>query len=388
MQATATHRSHLKTQWVKDFYGDSTLTEKSTKFKNLYEYGDNAMRYFRFTRHLQVISDPLQGDWRISVEPLRHTENELLLSIFETYAQSFTSVEEYLEYLGDPEQPSLPWRQLDYLKRIATSLRTEILNVSASETTVSTDLLEVDLNSLSQEGLEFLIDQLRTEIRRLTLQAERDRLRLSVDKLDEHAQAISKFKRQKGVQPEDFEHLLYQILVTIDDELQIQPNYPTDDYGNPISHAPGGKADIECFYSNFAMIVEVTLDTGNFQWVREGQPVMRHLREFEERVGTENIYCLFVAPKIHDDTYSQFWFAVKYEYKGARQRILPLNSDQFRIVIEAMRSWIEKHQKADHRLLQQLLDDALEIDQVNGYDKWREHIQRTLDQWTAEVKNG
>lgn len=388
MQATPPHRSRIRTQWVQDFYSEPTLTERSTKFRNLYEYGDNTMRYFRFTRHLQVISDPLRGDWQISVEPLRRTENELLLSNFDIYAQSFTSVEEYLEYLGDPEQPSLPWKQLNQLKEIATSLRTEILNTSIPDASVPPDLLEVDLNSLSQEELELLIDQLRTEIRRLALQAERDRLRLSVDKLDEHARAISEFNRRKGIQPEDFEYLLYQILVTINDEVQIQPNYPTDDYGNPISHAPGRKADIECFYSDFAMIVEVTLDTGNFQWVREGQPVMRHLREFEERVGLEKVYCLFIAPRIHDDTYSQFWIAVKYEYKGARQKILPLSSAQFRLVIEAMRSWIEKHQKADHRLLQRLLDHALGVDQFNGYHEWRQHIQQTLDLWASEVRNG
>lgn len=385
-QSSPQQKAHLSLDWVQEFYGETTITKNSKKFKNLYEYGDNAMRYFRFTRYLLVVSDPLRGDWQINIEPSRSTEVELLLSSFGSTPRHFSSVSEYMEYLGDPDQPLLPWKQINELKQVAISLQTELLTLMP-DSSESRDLLEVNLNLLSKDEIERLIERMRTEIRRRTQQAQRHHLRLSVERLEDHAKAITQLNRRKGVQPEEFEQLLYQVLVALDDEVWIQPNYPTDDYGNPISHAPGGKADIECLYSNFAMIVEVTLDTGNFQWVREGQPVMRHLREFEERAKSDAVYCLFIAPRIHDDTYSQFWFAVKYEYKGTRQKILPLSASQFRVVIETLRSWIEKHQKMDHRLLQRLIDDSLAVDHINGYHEWRRHIQQTLDQWAAEVRN-
>ncbi|MCX7992819.1 MAG: AlwI family type II restriction endonuclease [Fimbriimonadales bacterium] len=383
--STTQERKLLRLDWVREFYKQENLSESSLQYKNLYEYGDNAMRYFRFTRYLQVISDPLRGDWQIRIEPSRKTEVKMLLAAFSPDARPFNSLQDYLDYLGNPEEPVLPWKQLDSLKEVAYSLRRALRDIHTALQLKPTDLFEVDFDELSAAQLEQIIVQMREELRRLSLLEQQERLRLSVDSLIQHASVIEKLNKQKGIQPEDFEHLLFKILSAINDEELIQPNYPTDDYGNPISHAPGGKADIECFYKAFAMIVEVTLDTGNFQWVREGQPVMRHLREFEERVGTDLVYCLFIAPKVHQDTYSQFWFSVKYEYQGKPQRILPLTTAQFRRVVDVLRERIAKHGSADHLLLMRLIDAATAVNHLNGYHEWRQHIQGVLDQWATEV---
>lgn len=96
------------------------------------------------------------------------------------------------------------------------------------------------------------------------------------------------------MEPADLEKLIADIFVAIDDADNIAPNYPMDDLGNPISHAPGNRPDIECQYRDFRLVVEVTLDSSKNQWFREGQPVMRHLREFENRF-TDNLpaFCIF-----------------------------------------------------------------------------------------------
>lgn len=372
--APASERAELRLQWVRGFYEQQDLTASSLKYKNLYEYGDNAMRYFRFTRYLQVITDPLRGDWQIRVEPSRKTEVKMLLDAFSPTARAFDSLEDYSDYLGSPEQPVLPWKQLDSLREVARSLREAIGDIQVAPRLKPADLMEADLDQLDTVQLEQMIERMREELRRLSLLEQQERLRLSVDSLKQHADVIEKLNKQKGVQPEDFEYLLFKILTAIDDEEFIQPNYPTDDYGNPISHAPGGKADIECFYKDFAMIVEVTLDTSSFQWVREGQPVMRHLREFEERTGKQPVYCLFVAPKVHKDTYAQFWYSVKYEYQGKPQRILPLTTSQFRSVVEVLRDRIARRGTADHRLLKQLLETATSVQHLNGYHEWVQRI--------------
>lgn len=383
--STTQERKLLRLDWVRQFYKQENLSESSLQYKNLYEYGDNAMRYFRFTRYLQVISDPLRGDWQMRVEPSRKTEVKMLLAAFSPAARPFDSLEDYLDYLGNPEQPVLPWRELSSLKEVAHSLRRALEDIRVAPQFKPPDLLEVDLDKLDAVQLEQVIERMREALRRLSLLEQQERLRLSVDSLYQHAGMIEKLNKQKGVQPEDFEYLLFKILTAIDDEELIQPNYPTDDYGNPISHAPGGKADIECFYKDFAMIVEVTLDTGNFQWVREGQPVMRHLREFEERVGKNPVYCLFIAPKVHRDTYSTFWYSVRYEYQGRPQRILPLTTSQFRSVVDVLRDRIAQQGTADHRLLGQLLETATSVQHLNGYHEWVQHIQATLKRWATEV---
>jgi hypothetical protein len=65
------------------------------------------------------------------------------------------------------------------------------------------------------------------------------------------------------------------------------------------------------------------------QWFNEGQPVMRHLRDFETTHNDKTSYCLFVAPKLHRDTINTFWVSVKYEYEGQPQKIVPITITEF-----------------------------------------------------------
>ena len=60
---------------------------------------------------------------------------------------------------------------------------------------------------------------------------------------------------------------------------------------------------------------------GRDQWHNEGQPVMRHFRDFENASVLNDNYCLFIAPKLHRDTINTFWFSVKYEYEGTKYNI-------------------------------------------------------------------
>ena len=106
--------------------------------------------------------------------------------------------------------------------------------------------------------------------------------------------------------------------------MKIAPNYPIGDDYEPTFTAPANKPDIECYYSSFNSICEVTMLVSRDQWFNEGQPVMRHLRDFEDN-STSNInFALFIAPTLHRDTLNTFWMASKYEYEGNKQKIIPL----------------------------------------------------------------
>lgn len=85
--------------------------------------------------------------------------------------------------------------------------------------------------------------------------------------------------------------------MAIDDAKEISPNYSVGDDNLPLFTAAGNNPDIECRYSSFGMICEVTLLRGRDQWFNEGQPIMRHLREFENRDQNKSLdnYCLFLA---------------------------------------------------------------------------------------------
>ena len=67
----------------------------------------------------------------------------------------------------------------------------------------------------------------------------------------------------------------------------------------------------------------MTMLTSLDQLFNEGQPFMRHLRDFEKRHKKQS-YCLFIAPRLHQDTVNTFYNSVKYEYEGEKQKIIPM----------------------------------------------------------------
>jgi len=373
--------------WIREFYGDEISTEDK-RYKNLWDYGDNTMRYFRFTKYFSVTSSSPTSSWRIDIEPTRKREVEMLLQEMDGTPISFSGLSEYLEYLGNPSRPSLPWKQESQLRQVLLHLQNEArLLISRGQIAVEEHhLLTEPSADMTLPDLEKQLDELRDLIRRTSIQLRQSYIRWNkniIEKLIADLRSI----RRKRIEPADLEKLIYELLIAIDDQKAIIPNYPMDDLGNPISHAPGKKADIECFYEQFYMIVEVTLDSGHFQWVREGQPVMRHLRQFEDRFPDCTVFCLFLAPRVHQDTYSQFWFAVRYEYDGHPQKIIPLDFDQFVSVINSILKRIRKYNRFSHSLLKELFERATTgLNYIRGYNEWRNHLQQVVQEWCQEVE--
>ena len=375
-------------KFAEEFYGISNIIEK--KINNLFDYGDNTMRYFRLTRYFKIEKNPLGYHWRIDLEPSRMAEIEQLLSIYDGTAFKFEDISEYLSYISDITKPTLPWEKIDNLKNIALNLHELIVKIIKKEKIILSkeriEILNIDVNTLDKPSLERHISELRNLHRKLKLYIKKRQLLGNVKKINEIINILENQKLLRKIEPEAFEKILTEALKIINDELLIKPNYPMDDEGEPLTHAPGNKPDIECYYETFKAICEVTLNTSNLQWVQEGQPVMRHLRDFEKVNGFEdNIYCVFVAPKIHRDTYSQFWFSVKYEYDGRAQKIIPLTAKQFALLLRKLLKYIENGKRFTHHELYQLYDLLIkETTPVNSFSEWAERINQVLNAWVEE----
>ena len=107
--------------FLKDFYEAKSLTE--VQINTLFDYGDNAMRYFRLTKYFRVRKQPL-GNWVIELEPSRSEEIKQLLVKYDGSALEFKTSEEYIKYLSNIKKPELPWEvNNSKLKEIACSLR-------------------------------------------------------------------------------------------------------------------------------------------------------------------------------------------------------------------------------------------------------------------------
>jgi len=381
-------RDEFKWEFAKKFYKIDTLTNKH--INNFDEYGDNIMRYFKLTRYFRFKKSPSGYGWRIDLENTRKIEINQILNQYTGEAFEFNSIDEYLKYISDISLPKLPSEEAKNLIQINKSLSLNILKFSKENnlTLSKKDYVKVKSN-MSKLNVRQL-NNLHSDLRKiyLTLKKRKKKLYLkyNINEATSILEKLDNLKKFKKTDPEEFEKFISDIFKIINDEIDIKPNYPVDDEGEPISHAPGNKSDIECFYNSFNAICEVTLDSSNYQWIRETQPVMRHLKEFNKLYQDKNNYCIFIAPKIHNDTLGQFWFSIKSGYDGKKQKIIPLSVETFGKIIRIIIKKISENKPPKHTDLKLLYDKILDKSNfINSYSEWFLSIDDIVNKWAKEV---
>lgn len=283
-----------------------------------------------------------------------------------------------------------PWDTQDKLKKIIESLRKEILELNKSLSkplTLEKKLFEIKIESLKINELKPIMADLRVLRRKVqeyinhTELAKADNFKEVIKNL----QNIHGSDKSQSIELEhltiELEHLTTLCLHAINDALKIQPNYPVGDDNRPTFTAPANVPDIECVYESFNMICEVTMLVSRSQWINEGQPVMRHLRDFEIK-NNDNYFCLFIAPRIHRDTFNTFSFSNKYEYEGEKQKIIPLSITQFlkilkRVLIKKVENKPITHTEFKELLLG-LYDIAVDSKDV---DEWARKSNTILEKY-------
>ena len=120
------------------------------------------------------------------------------------------------------------------------------------------------------------------------------------------------------------------------------------------------------------------------QWINEGQPVMRHLRDFETEKHNDS-FCLFIAPQIHRDTFNTFNFSNKYEYEGKKQRIIPLSINQFLKILQRVLKKKVENKPITHNEFKELLSNLyyIIIHSQDIYD-WAKKSNNLLDKFEKE----
>ncbi|MBT5022986.1 AlwI family type II restriction endonuclease [Candidatus Woesearchaeota archaeon] len=365
-------------QYVKEFLKtDDEQKIKKVMANCIKDYLDNTLRYFRVTGYISLRG----GGYYIDLEKSREIEINLLLESDNASIKNFETKSEYDFYLGNMTLPKLPWETKETLHKIANEIINEIKILDA----------EINLNEFKFEPLEKLsIDGLNQYIENLRkykslLFEQKDRTESQgLDKLKEYIKNLNEIYGLPN-RPLMLEKYITSGLNALNDALRIKPNYSVGDDNEPKNTAPGGKPDIECFYEKFNSICEVTLMKNRNQWFNEGQPVMRHLRDFEIENNDKPAYCLFIAPEIHRDTINTFWQSIKYEYEGEKQKIVPLTIKQFIRLLEILVKIKENNKKLNHTKLSKLYDNILDVKQVSNSSDWLNIIFEKISAWELEV---
>ncbi len=361
------------------------------KINNLYDYGDSAIRYFRQTNLLYY-----RGAGRyIDLSPTRTVEIQKILETYDGSAKQFENLNTYLEYMADINQPILPWEDLESLEKVYINLIDTAINLQniieqnyKGQSLHKFNLVKTKYQSPSEYNAK--INELRTIIKVLNtdylILQERNLSNLP-NYIEELNALATRRRTASGQDPLNLEYYTAQTLIALDDARQIMPNYSVADDNMPTFTASGDKPDIECYYDDFNMISEVTLLRGRNQWYAEGQPVMRHLRDFEDKNLDKENYCLFIAPIIHRDTLNTFWMGIKLGYEGKKQKIIPLTISQYITVLQKV---IELNNKYNIRIKQKnikdLIDDLYNSSEIfTDSTEWIRTFDDIIENWSMKL---
>jgi hypothetical protein len=365
-----------KKDFIENYIDDFLSDFINIDYNNLRDYADNTIRYFRLTRFIYIRG----GGYYIDLEPRRMIEINNLLNAYNGSSKTFTK-EKYIQYISDINLPILPWEEKDKLIEIYKNLITDINNLQeqlSQEITLFKNLDTVD-NLKSEIKIS---RQYRHKLHNLILKQELT----DISKIDEVINCLFNIRKLDLKPSIALEKYITMALNIINDAKDIKANSLVGDDNEFIFTAPANKPDIECYYDNFNSICEVTMLNSRNQWYNEGQPVMRHFRDFEDNSSLSDNYCLFVAPKLHRDTINTFWFSVKYEYEGVKQKIVPFTITQIIEILQTIKELKENNKSFSHLQFKKLLDNIINLkDNVDSSDDWLRLIPNTILNFKEEV---
>lgn len=369
----------LSTEEEKQSYRTAFIESYLSNFKkpvqNTKEYADNIIRYVRLTKYIYIRG----GGYYIDLEPRRMIEIESLLEMDNGSAKSF-SLDEYKAFIGDYYSYTLPFETIEKLTKIAEDIVAEI-NALERKLSLSTSAVVIANNITDLKTQIESLRERRICLQNLILKANYQQ----IDQIDSAIDAlknIRKLNMKPSVALEKWTNIALNI---INDALLIKPNSPLGDDNEPIFTAPAGVPDIECLYDGFGAICEVTMLTGRDQWFNEGQPIMRHLRDFENQHSVTPNYCLFVAPSLHQDTMNTFWNAVKYEYQGSKQKIVPITITQLIDILQGIKNAKVNHRKVTKDDMKTLYESCTQLNSISDSTQWSSFVTKQIVSWKERV---
>lgn len=294
--------------------GDSSLDNfLATKARNMKDYADAIFRHLRATGMVEIS----QSGHSLSITAERTADVDYILSTIDREPIAGITEDDYIKYLGDV---SIPLLRSDDKERLRETMREEFPTIPLSE------------DFTAEQMKERLAEAIEGRKRRLIEQrTARIKNRLEYDDIVEKFEGI-----RRGAYYDNALMMEWNAwrAVTMMDGGEVRANIRFDDKGEPLSVAPGNKADIECDYGRFGVTVEVTLTSGQRQFAAESEPVPRHVGRLRQQTGKQT-YCLFIAPVINDATIAYFYSLhfTRIDLYGGDTIIVPMELSTFEAMI-------------------------------------------------------
>lgn len=275
------------------------------KIRDSIDYADATVRYFQYTGFFTRSSD------KLVLAPHKIQEINRILDEMDFEIIDYSDVDRFYAHIGNPNLPYLPWENIADMQERITSIKAQIgevvneirvldsyfapLPTPAEPVQVTIEALTEYYYTLDKYGLKLREELLHREVRKPEV-------------VNDIIRMYQKIERKEIIDPAlFFEWNTWRALLALNDCIA-KPNFQIDSELMPLSTAGGGQADIETYYNDdYAVLIEVTLSKGARQYETEGEPVTRHIGNFQASNNNRRVYGLFIAPTINPNT-SEFFF--------------------------------------------------------------------------------
>lgn len=350
---------HTRTRETRD---ESLNKFIKTQKGNLRDYTDACFRYLRYTGLVSIA----HKSRTISIFEDKIREVDFILLTVNRDPVFIDNEKEYKNYLFSASTPVLYTDDKDNIIDV-------ILRIS--------DRTRRELIALDIEQLKDLRDEIVTQHKESVIHAQV----VEIKSYALYSEIIDTFNEIVSDEYYDaplmLEYNTWRAMTMLDGG-EICGNFKFDDKGQPLSTASGNMPDIECDYGEYAMSVEVTMQSGQRQYETEGESVARHYGQLKKKSGKDT-YCLFIAPTINPATLAHFYGLnhLPIALYGGKSKIIPLELDQFMKLVENSYNYHEQPAPADVR---GFLDLVLQQgEQAADENDWRIRIQSCVDGWLA-----
>ena len=166
-QERKTIRDNYRLKFARDYLNTTDSSTINKLLKNLNDYGDNAIRYFRLTNFIRIRG----GGFYVDIEPSRSTEIDALFESEWYKPKEFTDKNTYLDYLCSDTEPQYPWETEEKLREIANTIQEDVIRLGREE---NETIAPIPLDNSSSEELKATIENLRKR-RKRTKEQKRSR---------------------------------------------------------------------------------------------------------------------------------------------------------------------------------------------------------------------
>lgn len=365
------------------------------KIGTYYDYAEALCRCLNFTGLFKTSGRSIAT--KLKVAEYSKIKYMQLLKKHKFKYMSFNTVDDYMEWYGNPSSIDLPWDNIEARKEIVVEKIEFIKKYETDEDFIS---------KFGQASLDIINNQIESSAQVLNNNPTYNDLKdIEVNLVDfitslKEKQFIEFYSKTNEAREEIldmYDQILEKIdmgalwlevntwksLIALNGKKYVKRNFNIEEDLTPKSFAPGigNTPDMELYVNDYIIIPEVSLMTGVRQWEHEASSVIDHVLSYINDNNDKIVRGLFISSSINIRTKWQFFILNKESWIEKPVPVIPLTIEQYKNIIKIMYQY-----GLDVTEFVNVVENVHEIaKKSDNYFEWFENTNTYFNLWESRM---